>query len=1507
MPVDLCQGDNCWWVQPGEIFPQRSDIDEKRTAEARAREPMQPADRPVDKHCDPTKPGYDVLDMLAWGFSDKLEFNDTEGDKARFKNDAELTKRAKHCVYSGTWFCKVIKVIGDKITIKVEPEQPGCGVLKAKAQEGAAGEERTFSNGGSEAPEKDGSYLCDCDPDFPSTGYPNMTEIKFLNEAELAKNLKLYLANDNSYCMCGDTLVAINSFSRGPFVEAPFGKNMMDEYKNGREAPHAYKTAKMLHEEAMKGLKNQCLIITGESGAGKTFNTRNILDYLAHVGIDNDTLNEKGKVVNADGTISDPVTDRMLDSSEILDAFGNATMPRNDDSSRFGKLYKVYLDKDTGYIKGAKIMPFLLEKSRVNKQASKERNFHVFYKLTGKAETDADFKAKYQILDKEKYRYLNRFIKDEDLLDPANAPVRDGNIEDVLVYGKPYVAAKETGGWEKLDQCLRTAFKATHAPDVVDAMLDQIWSNCSAVLLMGQLVFSKEDVYGAETILNRDLLDTIASLLKIDKAELEQNLASKQDAKDKTKFYGLPSSKVESAVKSLSGSLYDSMFSWIIDEVSAGLKEQANTDEGAGQDSFVGVLDIFGFECTAESKISAPILMNSFEQYCINLCNEYLQNKYQSDIMDSEKNAIKQQLGRDLQINFTDNAGALEATDKHKSCIKNMLKKETQNAARCGNPKQRMEDFDQAFTKALDKEMKAVTYMEVQGDGTKKKTGSGTKFVAKLTNRHSYFKEKKKLKKGKKGSAEEVAFETLDRTFTVEHYAGEVLYDSLEWTLKNWGKISEGLLTVFSHSPTSFPGTYMQKQTGADAPPKKDTILEQFSENLTQLMDILTDSDCRFVRCIKSNIYKTSNVVQGYLLLNQLRYTGMMDALKIRKMGYPYRVPIREFMSKYGVLNRELGVVAKAREFADWVIAQPYYKVAQDEDKGTDALIDVGEPTKYHAASDKPALMLVKDALVSKLDSDLKAKLGVSGNIVQTIWRAKAERSQFIKIKNVATKLGPVIEGVLVRKKFLDEYRQHYEPQDREQMQSLIFASVQRQIFYEKKLQYESLQQNMATLQTYLEVQVIAQHENFAVQQHEQASQLRVQADLEINQMEVRLASAKAGVNDVMNEKKEHTKALQLQLKSTKEECEELRSKQITLKKDTARTKTTLTSEFSRLQTTWKGETDTLNLELTTLASTPAKITSDSETRLASAHHKHELKKAQQEKEEEAIRRQTITMMKESHAAGEQQLDTKNKHHRQLVVAREKQERLEANFHQIDDVHANERAELEKSLVAQNWKLAQLHVGEQQSAEEFENLGLFIQPGHLSGGGSEASRQIDVLDAQIAVLKDQMTQSAETRLILRSKLDHLSQTKHEVEDAWHLAVQEQDTTVERLTDALEKERRVSDKLEQACKQPGPSRSRHSRFVSEPEPEQEIYRESAPSSHIVNRPAAAQYSTYQSGMASGRYQVGEGRREEAHREEAAKEPGLQSLNALYKGRGTVHVSELEKLDSTTLGAALRLLI
>merc|ERR1711998_272881 len=290
---------------------------------------------------------------------------------------------------------------------------------------------------------------------------------------------------------------------------------------------------------------------------------------------------------------------------------------------------------------------------------------------------------------------------------------------------------------------------------------------------------------------------------------------------------------------------------------------------------------------------------------------------------------------------------------------------------------------------------------------------------------------------------------------------------------------------------------------------------------------------------------------------------------------------------------------------------------------------------------------------------------------------------------------------------------------------------------------------------------------------------------------------------------------------------------------------------------------------------------------------------------EEVVKQHQTELLKEISQAQEAQLTAQNKAESQLVAANQKLERLSKEFEDIDTQHAYEAEQLTKSLRAQNWKLAQLHMSEQQSIEEFENLGLFVQASQFHGGpdgSNEQGKEVDVLDAQIAVLKDQMTQSAESRLVLRTKLDHLLQTKYEVEAAWELATKEQDQTVERLTDALEKEKRVSDKLEQACKAPGPPR--HSRFdVPDIVETPETYAEEEPRQYVTSR-LPVQYSPYN--QTERAYEAAETRRHVAQRQEAAKESGLQSLNSLYKGHGVVQVSHLEKLDSTTLGAALRLL-
>jgi myosin-5 len=1472
LPLEV--GDNCWWVQPGEIFAERSKLDYEATAAARAANavPKAGSGKPV---------------------SEILVYENIPDDDNRFKAEEKKFK-------SGTWYCEVLP--GAKAgMLKVQIlDKDADGYDQSAAQLDASLNVREFSNTG--APDKkDKAYLCLYDKDFPAQGYDNMTEIKNLNEAELARNIKLYASQYKTFCECGSTLVAINAFKRD-VVPFPFGKERMVDYANGETSPHCFKTAKKIFDGAlMDGAQggNQALIITGESGAGKTFNTRNILGYLAFAGKDPNT---------PAGTKD--VTVRMCDSSNILDAFGNATMPRNDDSSRFGKLYQVYLSKRDKTVKGCQISPFLLEKSRVNKQSAGERNFHVFYMIAAKARADSAFKSQYKVLDQEKYRYLNRFVEESDLLDPANAPVRTSvAIGDDLLYEAaalyedeakdiadskiPGPATKELYRFNQVEGDLRDAFTTKHSPDVAEQMIDQIWRCCSACLLLGQVVINDPDDSGKACVANPNVLAEVAELLEIDAAALQTNLIGRV-MKIAGKMQPIPfgAKKANSFIKSIAGTLYDYMFNWIVDEVSAGIKETANYDV----DPFVGVLDIFGFECTVDSKIKPPFIMNSFEQFCINLCNEQLQNKYQKDIMDSEKKVIEDQLGYSIDLNFNDNGPALTCLSQSskKNSLRHVLAAATDALARNKSASKTDEDFDCKFRDDLLKKMKDIPITVKEEDGSKTKT-NGLSIVHPIAKTNQYTKTYRDAERKK-----EPAGKTLSRSFQIQHYAGPVIYDTLDWCSKNNGVLSPELMAVFGASTFAFPGQYIRDL----GEPSGDTsILGDFNTKLAKLMNILNASQCHFVRCIKANIYKISECFQDYLVLNQLRYTGMMDALLIRKIGYPFRLPVQEFMDKYGVLNRSLGTVEKGQEFVSWVKSQPIYGEAQLEDDSGKDLIALGTPKP---AVREGALMMLKDALTHKMDSWRRKVLGSSGNVVQTFWRAAEQRRKYVMTKQCATQLGPVIEGVVVRQKFMSEFAKHYEPQDRQQVQNWIYAALMRQKFYKRKQEYESMQENLAALRNFLQNKVILEHDVYANMQESEANAMRRETDLEITKQEKELENAKNGVTDKKDRMLDETTALQARLQAKRTELEEARVQRSTQKSEADRAMEQLKISFQTQKETWKQKTDEAQAKLDSLLKEAPAIQAASDARLAEANTAHNLAKAVGEGKEDVIRQQQVDLLKEQQEAEAFQMDARNKYERQLVVSQEKFERLEREFHDIDAVHAKEVAVLKKSLIAQNWKLAQLHMSEQQSIEDFENLGLRMHFSGDSHGSIEHGKEIDILDAQIEVLKEQMTQSAESRLILHNKLDHLMHNKREVEEAWELAVREQDTTVERLTDALEKERRVSDKLEQACKQPGPPR--HSRFdVAEEAPQRDplpIHRESEPRSYVVPR-SADQYTPHQN-TTSRTYQIAPDRRQDSLKQEATKDIGLSSLNALYKGHGTVHVSQLEKLDSTTLGAALRLL-
>lgn len=216
-----------------------------------------------------------------------------------------------------------------------------------------------------------------------------MTQLDDLHEASILWNLRLRYDTGIIYTYAGSILIAVNPYKM--FAES-YGLEMAKKYSSkpfgNSLPPHLFAIGAAAHAALPEP---QAVIISGESGAGKTESTKLVMQYLA-------------AVVPGGGSASTVITEQILEATPLLEAFGNARTVRNDNSSRFGKYLEIYFK--SGAIIGAKITQYLLEKSRIVTQAPAERNYHVFYSLLGGlSETE---RAKYGLLDAEKYFYLNQ-------------------------------------------------------------------------------------------------------------------------------------------------------------------------------------------------------------------------------------------------------------------------------------------------------------------------------------------------------------------------------------------------------------------------------------------------------------------------------------------------------------------------------------------------------------------------------------------------------------------------------------------------------------------------------------------------------------------------------------------------------------------------------------------------------------------------------------------------------------------------------------------------------------------------------------------------------------------------------------------------------------------------------------------------------------------------------------------------------------------------------------------
>ncbi|XP_077527335.1 myosin heavy chain isoform X28 [Haemaphysalis longicornis] len=417
----------------------------------------------------------------------------------------------------------------------------------------------------------------------------DMSSLTYLNDASVLHNLKERYYCHLIYTYSGLFCVAINPYKRFPI----YTKRVVDIYKGRRRTevpPHVFAVSDGAYMDMLANRENQSMLITGESGAGKTENTKKVIAYFAHVGATS-KKEEAPKKESKKGNLEDQV----VQTNPVLESFGNAKTVRNDNSSRFGKFIRIHFGP-MGKLAGADIETYLLEKARVISQQAAERSYHIFYQLmSGKIPG----------------------LKEKLLL--------SNDIHDYyfVSQGKTEIPGLDDG--EELE-ATDTAFDVL---GFTDEEKENIYKVTAAVMHFGCLKFKQRPREEQAEADGTEEGERVAHLLGLNAADLYKNLL-KPRIKVGTEFVtqGRNITQVTASVGALSKAIFDRLFKWLVKRVNETL------DTKQKRQHFIGVLDIAGFEIFD---------FNSFEQLCINFTNEKLQQFFNHHMFVLEQEEYKRE------------------------------------------------------------------------------------------------------------------------------------------------------------------------------------------------------------------------------------------------------------------------------------------------------------------------------------------------------------------------------------------------------------------------------------------------------------------------------------------------------------------------------------------------------------------------------------------------------------------------------------------------------------------------------------------------------------------------------------------------------------------------------------------------------------------------------------------------------------------------------------------------
>uniref|UniRef100_A0A671UB27 Myosin VIIAa n=1 Tax=Sparus aurata TaxID=8175 RepID=A0A671UB27_SPAAU len=726
-------------------------------------------------------------------------------------------------------------------------------------------------------------------------GVEDMIRLGDLNEAGILRNLLIRYREKLIYTYTGSILVAVNPYQLLPIYTADQIR-LYTNKKIGEMPPHIFAIADNCYFNMQRNNRDQCCIISGESGAGKTESTKLILQFLAAISGQHSWIEQQ-----------------VLEANPILEAFGNAKTIRNDNSSRFGKYIDIHFNK-RGAIEGAKIEQYLLEKSRVCRQAHDERNYHVFYCML-KGMT-ADEKKKLGLSKATDYTYLT-IVKGETISSPNSFLF---SVLQVLMF-------TDKENWE------------------ISKLL-------AAILHMGNLRYEARtyDNLDACEVVHSPHLTTAATLLEVDGKDLMNCLTSRTlITRGETVSTPLSMEQLHFSkhlrlnflkLSYLHSGIYGRLFVWIVEKINAAIYKPASSHPKVLRRS-IGLLDIFGFE---------NFTVNSFEQLCINFANENLQQFFVRHVFKLEQEEYNLEHINWQHIEFTDNQDALDMIA-----------------------------------------IKPMNIISLIDEESKFPKGTDTTMLNKLNFQHkvntNYIPPKN----------------NHETQFGIQHFAGVVYYETRGFLEKNRDTLYGDIIQLVHSSKNKFIKQIFQADVamGAETRKRSPTLSSQFKRSLELLMRTLSVCQPFFVRCIKPNEFKKPMLFDRELCVRQLRYSGMMETIRIRRAGYPIRYTFVEFVDRYRVLMP--GV-------------KPAYK--QEDLRGTCQRIAeavLGRDDDWQMGKTK---IFLKDHHDMLLEIERDKAITDKVILIQKVVRGFKDRSNFLKMRKSAVFIQKTWRGYQCRKNY---------------------------------------------------------------------------------------------------------------------------------------------------------------------------------------------------------------------------------------------------------------------------------------------------------------------------------------------------------------------------------------------------------------------------------------------------------------------------------------------------------